>query len=1030
MFRRTYRWCFTDAGQFFFQVITQPDPLFRAPIDVVAKECAAHQREVSRNYFNRNSEDVPELPKQWWEIIVEERDKKKMKESQNKAEQKEMLEAFDRQSLVGTYLLVKAALKESTAGATASAQEPRHVEESKLVQDGLNPMTEAPATRKKSKKSKKKNKRKGKKLPLQNNDKSHSETQHCNPCGTDDSKSANGKPANAEKYSECESTFDGPGYANNASNQSAESSVIHSSNSRGAPNTVVSGVESPHADLSKRNTTIDELEIFSSVTHEGIPPELSLGLLEEDGKGVIHNSCEPEQKISPSSSRAWLQSKGKTKSAQSKSMTQLELNSYNKTQNRPVEDLKRFTMEDSPPSLEEARARRIEERENAKRDRSDSIQLLRHRTSSRSSAQIPSAIEFHSQFEDIDSLMEAVVSQSPSCQEATEQLNLGREDRKVAYQASNSSDTLTTERSNIPPKVDSRNPVISNEFALYESEFPVLDHPGKQGQSDDSAAKSDKGIQHMTGSEKHWRKKDDKVIVRSGAKGDGLGRKQPKTDIHFLTAVPLDLFTFGKPERIRRAAKGTPVSSGTLQNLLIADATRAKRIASGQPVENQKQEDEKTPKSPPRRMTAYPIDAETKEEIPNSENTARKVVDRSFNITEPNKLEIYECKGKQDSEVQNEPTRNAKNDTKNKQNKHASAQACQTEPITQAQLPPPDLLDRVVWHDERANPNSPKYMEDDRLRWYRHWEAEGHSVRIFSELKHICAKEGCNAPLFDEGHPRHRQPLLCYGCGPHSSTRYCSVEHLLEDSTHHAILCGLCPLPFPTDGYTMPDYMCGYHSFIHNKHGWVSREYNRQRAFNAYKVNCDYAIFNDVAESQRQGTEFHGSTTAQVLVYWNEDDPKKDRFNRLLNIAFYDHTIEGPAEYLYRCLRFTLREANKWSATVEKELDRQFLFEFRALTANFPEQDFPLDDRHWEQAGLEKLCAEVEAKVWLLRSWRRYHPNVTDWIARAQGVGFPGTTETDKRQRNQGRIWNGWGFEHSEVPGTPSFIGFLNDGSI
>lgn len=64
--------------------------------------------------------------------------------------------------------------------------------------------------------------------------------------------------------------------------------------------------------------------------------------------------------------------------------------------------------------------------------------------------------------------------------------------------------------------------------------------------------------------------------------------------------------------------------------------------------------------------------------------------------------------------------------------------------------------------------------------------------------------------------------------------------------------------------------------------------------------------------------------------------------------------------------------------------------------------------------AVAQFCAGMEAKHWILRVWRRQHPEKI-WVQRMLGVGFPGVAEEKQRLYKAGEGWDGWGVEENEV---------------
>ncbi|KAL4882047.1 hypothetical protein BJY04DRAFT_217740 [Aspergillus karnatakaensis] len=161
--------------------------------------------------------------------------------------------------------------------------------------------------------------------------------------------------------------------------------------------------------------------------------------------------------------------------------------------------------------------------------------------------------------------------------------------------------------------------------------------------------------------------------------------------------------------------------------------------------------------------------------------------------------------------------------------------------------------------------------------------------------------------------------VICPRCGPYSSTRYCSLQHLLADIKLHWLLCGENTFKHPCRKSTIPKSVKESPPLIPSLHRVDSPERQRQAVyFNMCNSWGDYFIFSDWVDILAAGLQDENRNSArfasarcsgQVMhVVRFEDPEERDRFRRVLAVALFV-TVESPTliEYLYRLIRDSLR---------------------------------------------------------------------------------------------------------------------------
>ncbi|KAI9661550.1 MAG: hypothetical protein M1829_006241 [Trizodia sp. TS-e1964] len=268
--------------------------------------------------------------------------------------------------------------------------------------------------------------------------------------------------------------------------------------------------------------------------------------------------------------------------------------------------------------------------------------------------------------------------------------------------------------------------------------------------------------------------------------------------------------------------------------------------------------------------------------------------------------------------------------------------------------------------------------------------------RSFLQILFRCSLDGCKAECTDSD----PDTMFCNGCGPCSPVRYCRLTHLLADAcVKHHKLCGLTYFNIPVALSTLPS------RYLHNGHFPTIQslpkhscyELQRQRSWSMYcHDKTDYAIFSDFRDAKLLGkVSLARSQIPTHHIVWNSADPRKDIFNRCLNLGFLDCRLLPPLILLYRLLREALIQGGQWRL-LEGELQSQIYQEF-AVDMYFVAPTGPLNlAREWSGAGgVEAICERLEAKYAVLRIWRREHPQL------------PGVENTLARYRNDGGLFPG-----------------------
>lgn len=331
------------------------------------------------------------------------------------------------------------------------------------------------------------------------------------------------------------------------------------------------------------------------------------------------------------------------------------------------------------------------------------------------------------------------------------------------------------------------------------------------------------------------------------------------------------------------------------------------------------------------------------------------------------------------------------------------------------------------WQDLRAEPTHPDFQPPAKLVEYQAVESMGLSVWRHDRNLLDCRLLDCRRKVADHS----PECVVCPGCGPKTSVRYCSVAHMVADLPEHWVECGHEDLVIKrvVDQSTAPAKFGRLCPAIRNSQGSKSYAMYRQGL---------YATLNG-----GRYTLFDLETEEPTVLVWTEEDVQREemerRVERLLNFALFDHRNQTVVEFLYRMVRRCLQLKNGWGMGTMHALKLQFWGEFRWKADDAPEV---AEDRvcecEWVGEGLAKglhlpACRRLyrrlgrafhasgmrgylemyEGRYWILRAWQQQHPAVGHWRDRAAGVGFEGEVEgTEPPELGPGFLV--WGAEPDE----------------
>jgi hypothetical protein len=284
---------------------------------------------------------------------------------------------------------------------------------------------------------------------------------------------------------------------------------------------------------------------------------------------------------------------------------------------------------------------------------------------------------------------------------------------------------------------------------------------------------------------------------------------------------------------------------------------------------------------------------------------------------------------------------------------------------------------------------------------------EAKPLASFEHIHLTCAY--CQAPTCNQD----LGVVLCNACGPLSTIRYCSKDHLVVDAPRHAQVCKKSPLASRMDMSTLGWYLSQQVPQIYDICGWNTPERTRQLMHSIHHhETSDYALYSDLRNSVNAGHSVRSGIFPTNHITFKPEDPRKDIFNRLLNALFMNHGEVAAAMVLFRMMRQKLFEDGVLSIAIQKELVHQLKMEFGAQNDAWtlaPREDVDFAAEWYGAYGLQQQVEKLENFFPLLRAWRREHPEFG--LSRSQrfwGMGYYSTSVQMGGDAGS-RFGRGWG---------------------
>ncbi|KAI4201724.1 MAG: hypothetical protein LQ350_003078 [Teloschistes chrysophthalmus] len=337
----------------------------------------------------------------------------------------------------------------------------------------------------------------------------------------------------------------------------------------------------------------------------------------------------------------------------------------------------------------------------------------------------------------------------------------------------------------------------------------------------------------------------------------------------------------------------------------------------------------------------------------------------------------------------------------------------------------------------------PDYQTASKLPGYQAIELLGRSIWRHDREFLPCSSPTCQRPLSDMS----RSTLICHGCGPKSTIRWCSLDCKLRNLESHGQVCGdpQSLILAIIDGGTAPSRFSSRFSFIppaiRDKHGLHTVESYRQKV-HAQLSTGRYTVFDPQSHEATVliwQPRYSGLLAGKEVPYSGYALEMEARIERCLNVALFDHHQTTVIEHLFRLLQHLLHLKDSYTPALYHILAGQFRHEFAYDVGNSfhiarhyqgmcecewtgaarQERHHPGCSRGGNvpdvvagelfrtRMGVKDVVEGVEKNHWILRAWRCQHPIVWRWAERAAGTGFPGCVTQEDWIPRLGKGWAG-----------------------
>ena len=310
--------------------------------------------------------------------------------------------------------------------------------------------------------------------------------------------------------------------------------------------------------------------------------------------------------------------------------------------------------------------------------------------------------------------------------------------------------------------------------------------------------------------------------------------------------------------------------------------------------------------------------------------------------------------------------------------------------------------------DIRNLDDHPDYLEPGKLLEIQGLEMFCYTVHVATRFVHTCHRKECTNQVRDDDSPG---AIVCRGCGPLCSVRYCSVKCVFEDLSNHWTECGTSKFYPPYNLCVDPDISFPakfkeLFPMIKDVSGWDSMQRRRIHWLSKY-LDGEYGLYPDETQS-----------ALQIKLPPSVDNELGRRVQRLINCALLDRRNRTLISYLYILIRDALCKQIKAAiGELSVVLRYQFIHEWN-FEWEGPEGYELLDTvepcecmwigksnfssckesckgervlgEKFSETGLKPFVELLEKEHWILRAWYTNHPKTRDWRKRIYGNGFRG----------------------------------------
>ncbi|KAI4247611.1 MAG: hypothetical protein LQ352_006118 [Teloschistes flavicans] len=316
---------------------------------------------------------------------------------------------------------------------------------------------------------------------------------------------------------------------------------------------------------------------------------------------------------------------------------------------------------------------------------------------------------------------------------------------------------------------------------------------------------------------------------------------------------------------------------------------------------------------------------------------------------------------------------------------------------------------------------SPDFQTTSRLPEYQAIELLGRGIWRHDRELLRCSSLTCQKLLSDMS----PSTVVCHGCGPKSTIRWCSLDCKLRNLESHGQYCGdpQSILLATIDSATAPPRFSFMPAPIRDKYRLHTVQRYRQKVYAQHSTGR-YTIFDPQSHEPTMllwEPRYSTRLPSKEVPFSGYALEMEARIERCLNIALFDHHQTTVIEFLFRLLQHLLHLKDSYTPAIYHVLAEQFRHEFAydvgkslRIARNYEGmcecewagaarrqarhnagcsrggkvRDVGAGELFRTRMGVKDLVEGMEKNNWILRAWRCQHPVVGQWTERVKGNGF------------------------------------------